>query len=116
VTSLVLEPMLALHVAFGVVFALLVGCHLAQRRVISRRLATRLLRVRALLAPASRLALVDGILLVLTLGMLVSGFWDLWAPHHTKIRWHALTGVALTAFLAVHTARRWRRLRVSQIR
>ncbi len=48
--------------------------------------------------------------------MLVSGFWDLWAPHHTKIRWHAITGVVLTIYLVVHSVRRWRRLRFSQIR
>ncbi len=116
ITSLVLEPVLSLHVAFGLIFVLLVGVHLAQRRRISKRLAVRLLKFQKLLAPPGRLALADGILFVMTMAMLLSGFWDLWAPHHTKIRWHAITGVVLTVYLAVHTVRRWRRLRFSQIR
>ena len=116
ITSLVLEPVLSLHVAFGLVFVLFVGFHLAQRRRVSKRLATRLLKVQKLLAPGGRLALADGFLFIITMAMLLSGFWDLWAPHHTKIRWHAITGVVLTIFLVVHTVRRWKRLRFSQIR
>jgi hypothetical protein len=116
ITSLVLEPVLSLHVAFGLLFVLLVGVHLAQRRRISKRLALRLLKIQKLLAPPGRLALADGFLFIMTMAMLISGFWDLWAPHHTKIRWHAITGVVLTIYLAVHTVRRWRRLRFSQIR
>jgi hypothetical protein len=116
ITSLVLEPVLSLHIAFGVVFVVLVGCHLVQRRRISTRMAVRLLHVRKLLEPAGRLALADGFLFIISSAMLFSGFWDLWAPHHTKIRWHAITGVVLTLYLAVHTIRRWRRLRFSQIR
>ncbi len=116
ITSLVLEPVLTLHVIFGIVFVLFVGFHLAQRRRISHRLAVRLLKVQKLLGSAGRLALADGFLFIITVAMLISGFWDLWAPHHTKIRWHAITGVVLTIYLVVHTARRWRRLRFSQIR
>jgi len=116
IASLVLEPVLSLHVAFGLVFVLFVGIHLAQRRRISKRLALRLLKVHKLLMPAGRLALADGILFIITLAMLFSGFWDLWAPHHTKIRWHAITGVVLTIYLVVHSVRRWKRLRFSQIR
>jgi hypothetical protein len=111
-----LEPILTLHVAFGVAFVLLVGCHLAQRRRISKRLARRLLQVRSLLLPGSRMALADGFLFIITTAMLISGFWDLWAPHHTKIRWHAITGVVLAIFLVVHTLRRQKRLRFSEIR
>lgn len=44
--------------------------------------------------------------------MLVSGFWDWFAGHPTKIRWHAITGVVLP----VHTARRRSRLRRSRVR
>src|SRR5580700_10553578 len=95
ITSLVLEPVLSLHVAFGLLFVLLVGVHLAQRRRISKRLAVRLLKIQKLLAPPGRLALADGFLFIMTMAMLISGFWDLWAPHHTKIRWHAITGVVL---------------------
>lgn len=116
ITSLVLEPVISLHVAFGLLFALFVGFHLAQRRRISKRLALRLMRVQKLFLPAGRLALADGLLFIMTLAMLVSGFWDLWAPHRTKIRWHAITGVVLTIYLLVHTVRRWKRLRFSQIR
>jgi hypothetical protein len=116
IASLVLEPVLILHVALGLVFVLFAGIHLAQRRRISKRLAIRLLRVKKLLLPAGRLALADGFLFIITLAMLFSGFWDLWATHHSKIRWHAITGVVLTIYLVVHTVRRWRRLRFSQIR
>ena len=116
ITSLVLQPVLSLHIAFGLVFVLLVGMHLAQRRRVSTRLIVRLLKFEKLLGPAGRLALADGFLFALSSAMLFSGFWDLWAPHHTKIRWHAVTGVVLTIFLTVHTLRRWRRLRFSQIR
>ena len=114
--SLVLEPELTLHVVFGVLFVLLVMCHLLQRRRVSRRLARRLLLVRKLLLPGSRMALADGFLFIITSAMLFSGFWDLWAPHHTKIRWHAITGVVLTVFLIVHSLRRRKRLRLSTIR
>ena len=116
IVSLVLEPILVLHVIFGVLFVFLVACHLAQRRRISKRLAVRLLKARGLLLPGSRLALADGFLFIVTSAMLISGFWDLWAPHHTKIRWHAITGVVMTVFLIVHTVRRRARLRISNIR
>jgi hypothetical protein len=116
VTSLVLETTLSLHVAFGLVFVVLVGCHLAQRRRVSTRMVVRLLKVQKLLAPAGRLALADGFLFIISWAMLVSGFWDLWAPHHTKLRWHAITGVVLTIYLVAHTIRRWKRMRFSEIR
>ena len=116
IVSLVLEPILVLHVIFGVLFVFLVACHLAQRRRISKRLAVRLLKARGLLLPGSRLALADGFLFIVTSAMLISGFWDLWAPHHTKIRWHAITGVVMTGFLIVHSVRRRARLRISNIR
>ena len=116
IVSLVLEPILVLHVIFGVLFVFLVACHLAQRRRISKRLAVRLLKARGLLLPGSRLALADGFLFIVTSAMLISGFWDLWAPHHTKIWWHAITGVVMTVFLIVHTVRRRARLRISNIR
>ena len=116
ITSLVFEPVLILHVVLGLAFALLVGIHLAVRRRVSKRLAVRLLKILRGLLPADRLALADGLLFIITSAMLVSGFWDLWAAHHTKIRWHAITGVVLTIYIAVHTARRWGRLRFSKIR
>ncbi len=49
-------------------------------------------------------------------GMLVSGFWDWFAGHPTRIRWHALTGVALAVLLLIRKARRKSRLRRSRVR
>jgi hypothetical protein len=115
-TSLVFEPALALHVILGSVFVVLVGCHLAQRRRVSARLASRLLKVRDYLHPSGRLALSDTLLLVVTTVMLVSGFWDYWGPHRTNFRWHAHSGVLLAIYLVMHTLDRRRRLRLSQIR
>lgn len=66
--------------------------------------------------PAGRLALADLLLAVITAGMLASGFWDWFAEHPTKIRWHAITGVVLAILLAVHTIRRRSRLRRSAVR
>lgn len=117
VVSLVFEPLvLAIHIAVGLAFAVLAGMHLAQRRRVSARLLHRLARVRIPAGPAGRLALADLLLAVITAGMLVSGFWDWFAGHPTRIRWHAITGVVLAILLLVHTARRRRRLRRSTVR
>jgi hypothetical protein len=40
---------------------------------------------------------------------------DLIASHPTRVRWHAITGVALTGLLISHTLRRSRRLANSTI-
>ena len=54
VVSLVFEPLvLTIHIAVGLVFVVLVGLHLAQRRRVSARLLSRLARVRALARPAA---------------------------------------------------------------
>jgi hypothetical protein len=117
VVSLVFEPLvLAIHIAVGLAFAVLAGMHLAQRRRVSASLLARLARVKALARPAGRLAMADMMLAVITTGMLVSGFWDWFAGHPTRIRWHAITGVVLAVLLLVHTARRWSRLRRSKVR
>ena len=117
VASLVFEPLvLTIHIAVGLVFVALTGMHLAQRRRVSVRLLSRLARIRALARPAGRLALADALLAVITAGMLISGFWDWFAGHPTKVRWHAITGVVLAILLLIHTARRWPRLRRSKIR
>ena len=117
VVSLVFEPLvLTIHIAVGLVFTGLVGAHLAQRRRVSARLLSRLARVRALTRPAGRLALADALLAAVSTGMLISGFWDWFAGHPTKIRWHAITGVVLAILLLVHTVRRWSRLRRSKVR
>jgi hypothetical protein len=117
VVSLVFEPLvLTIHIVVGLAFAVLVGAHLVQRRRVSARLAARLVRVAGLSRPAGRLALADALLAMVTLAMLVSGFWDWFSGHPTRIRWHALTGVALAILLAFHTIRRWSRLRRSAVR
>lgn len=118
IVSLVFEPLiLAIHIAVGLAFAVLSVAHLVQRRRVSARLLTRLSRPgRTLAGPAGRLALADVLLAALAAGMLASGFWDWLAGHPTRIRWHAITGVALTVLLVVHTARRRSRLRRSKVR
>lgn len=117
VISLLFEGfMLTVHIAVGFVFVALVVVHLAQRRQVSTNLASRLLRVRGLHRPAGRLAVSDAFLTAVTVAMLVSGFWDWSAGHPTRIRWHAYTGVALAVLVLVHTLRRRRRLRRSQVR
>jgi hypothetical protein len=116
VVSLVLEPVLALHVIAGLIFVGLVAVHLVQRRRASVRLLLRLRRLKGVRRRVDRLAVADAILFLLTAAMLASGLWDLAIGHPTRIRWHAITGVALTACLVVHTLRRRSRLRRSQIR
>ncbi len=118
IVSLVFEPLvLAIHIAVGSAFAVLTGLHLVQRRRVSGRLLARLSRPgRSLAGRAGRLALADALLAAITAGMLASGFWDWAAGHPTRIRWHALTGVALAILLVVHTARRRSRMRRSKVR
>ena len=117
IVSLVLEPLvLTIHIAVGLVFAVLAGLHLVQRRRVSARLLARLARARILTRPSGRLALADLLLAVITAGMLVSGFWDWSAGHPAKIRWHAIAGVVLAILLLAHTVRRRSRLRRSAVR
>ena len=117
IVSLAFEPLvLTIHIAVGLVFAVLAGLHLAQRRRISARLLARLAQVRVLAGPAGRLALADLLLAVITVGMLASGFWDWFAGRPTKIRWHAIAGVLLAILLVAHTIRRRSRLRRSAVR
>jgi uncharacterized membrane protein YjgN (DUF898 family) len=114
-TSLVLEPMLTLHIALGLVFVWLVVVHLRQRRHTTAALARRYAHPSRLGQPAGRLALSNGVLLILTLVMLASGLWDWLSGDPTRIRWHAISGVVLAAYLAVHSYRRRRRLRTSRV-
>lgn len=116
VASLALEPVLMLHVTLGLVFVSLVAAHLLQRRHTSVALLRRLARPGGLYRRGGRMAVADAVLLVLTAGMLASGLWDWIQGHPTRIRWHALTGVALAVYLLAHTLRRRSRLRRSQIR
>jgi len=114
--SLAFEFVLTIHVLLGLAFVTLAGAHLAQRRRTSMNLARRLKRLDVFSRRGGRLAISDTVLLALTIGMLVSGFVDLGIGHPTRIRWHALSGVALAIYLAVHTLRRRSRLRTSQVR
>ena len=115
VASLALEPVLILHVVLGLVFVSLVSAHLLQRRHTSVALLRRLGRPGGFHSRAGRMAIADAALLVLTVGMLASGLWDWVEGHPTRIRWHALTGVALAVYLLAHTLKRRSRLRRSQI-
>jgi hypothetical protein len=115
VLSLLLEPVLTLHIVFGLIFVSLVAAHLWQRRHVSKSLMARLRTPRGWPQPGGRLALADLALLAVTAVMLASGLWD-WLAGRTTIRWHALSGVLLTGVTIVHVVRRRRRLRRSRIR
>jgi hypothetical protein len=114
-TSLIFEYVLTVHIVLGLIFIGFVVAHLVQRRRTSSRLARSLWRVRDWSRSPARLALADLFLTVVSIAMLASGFWDWSLGHPTKIRWHALTGFGLAAFLLIHTYRRRRRLRVSRV-
>ena len=114
--SLVEEPVLTLHIALGLLFVGLTVTHLVQRRRVSATLLTHLRQRPSLRPRSSRLAAADLLLLALTTAMLASGLWDWLAPHHTRIRWHAISGVLLAGLLLVHTVRRRRRLLTSNVR
>jgi len=116
IVSLALEFVLTVHIVVGLLFVALVVCHLVQRRKISAKLARRLTRFTTAQSRLARMAISDALLVVLTLGMLASGFVDVAIGHPTQIRWHALLGVALTVYLVVHTLRRRTRLKSSAIR
>jgi hypothetical protein len=114
VVSLILEPVLGVHIALGLFFVWLVVMHLAQRR----RTAAALLRQsrRMSWSRSQRMAFADLLLALLTLGVLVSGIVDWALGQPTPIRWHAITGVLLAIALCIHTVRRRRRLRGSEVR
>lgn len=114
--SVVLEPILTVHIIVGLMFVGFVVVHLLQRRRTSAKLLHRLTRLRGLHRRSGRLALADALLFVVTAGMLVSGLWDFAMGHPTRIRWHAVTGVILVAYLIIHTLRRRTRLRRSHVR
>jgi hypothetical protein len=115
VSLLFVASVLLIHIIVGLLFVVLVCVHLVQRRRASMRLARQLPRLGSLQRGIGRMALADAVLLLMTTGMLASGLWDWASGHPSRIRWHAVTGVALAVLLLIHTLRRRGRLRRSRI-
>ena len=113
--SLFFEPMLTIHIVAGLVFIGFSVAHIRQRRRTATNLLGRLAHPLTLHRAQGRLALADAMLAVLTLAMLATGLWDWLSGEPTRTRWHAISGVILTGFLAVHTFRRRTRLRRSRV-
>ena len=111
------DAILTIHIGFGLLFVWLVIAHLVQRRRVGAKLLDQLRRPSWRLRSV-RLAFSDLLLLVMTAVMLGTGLWDWLAPHANwrGVHWHAISGLALAALLAIHTVRRRRRLLRSQIR
>jgi hypothetical protein len=112
------DPILTVHIGFGLLFVGLVVTHLVQRRRTGAKLLSRLARRPSWRVRSVRLAVSDLLLLVATVAVLVTGLWDWLLPHANwrGIHWHAVSGLLLTALLVVHTVRRGRRLWRSQVR
>jgi hypothetical protein len=118
-----------LHVVAGVVFAGLVGVHVAQRRRTVRNLAGGLARLDGWRTSRGRLAMSDGVLAFLGANVLVSGIAD-WIDGRSlmlpvraltgipipALNWHTSTSLAFVIYLVVHVVRRRGRLRHSRIR
>jgi hypothetical protein len=118
-----LHVRIAIHTDVGLVFVGLVVVHLAQRPRTIARMATRIVRARTIAGRGIRPAVSDLLLLFITLNVLVSGVldWNRGAPIQLPLpgpfgRWHAISGLALVVYLAVHVWRRRKRLRRSTIR
>jgi hypothetical protein len=116
------------HLVIGSAFVGLVVVHVAQRRHTVVRLLGNVARPATWLRRRGRLAWSDLILALLTLNVLASGSYDLatgnqlilqprdWGIPFRDIGWHVSAALLLTAYLAVHVARRWGRIRRSVIR
>jgi len=116
------------HLVIGSAFVALVVVHAAQRRHTVVRLMGNLTRPATWLRRRGRLAWSDLILALLTLNVLASGSYDLatgnqvilqprdWGIPFRDIGWHVSAALLLTAYLVVHVARRWGRIRRSVIR
>jgi hypothetical protein len=114
---------IAIHADVGLVFAGLVVAHLGQRRHRIARLLAKLRRARSRVDRELRLLASDGILACITVNVVVSGIfdWDRGTPLLVPFpkpfeRWHLTSSALLAGYLAVHVARRWRRIRRSTIR
>ena len=116
------------HLVLGSAFVSLVLVHLAQRRHTVARLLGSLGRPVTWLKRRGRLAWSDLLLALLTLNVLVSGVYDLATGNQVilhprssgipfrEIGWHVSAALLLLAYLCVHVARRWGRIRRSVIR
>lgn len=113
--SLVLEASLTIHIVLGFAFVALVVVHLAQRKRVSRNLVRQLIRRGVLQRRSGRLALSDALLVAMTVVMVGTGLLDVQLGHPTRIRWHALAGIALVLYLVLHTWWRRSRLRASRV-
>jgi hypothetical protein len=116
----------AIHADVGLVFAALVIVHLAQRRHRLVRMCTKLGRLRPFrpwVERELRLLASDALFAVITVNVIVSGVldWGRGAPLLLPFpapfqRWHLTSSAVLVVYLAVHVARRRKRLRRSTIR
>ncbi|HXA75398.1 MAG TPA: hypothetical protein VNV83_14245 [Acidimicrobiales bacterium] len=116
------------HLVIGSAFVGLVVIHVAQRRHTVARLLGNLGRPLTWLKRRGRLAWSDLILALLTLNVLVSGTYDMATGNQVilhprsigipfrDIGWHVSAALLLLAYLCVHVARRWGRMRRSVIR
>ena len=115
------------HLVIGSAFVGLVVIHVAQRRRTVLRLLGNLARPVTWLN-RGRLAWSDLILALVTLNVLASGMYDLVTGNQVilhprsagipfrDIGWHVSAALLLLAYLCVHVARRWARIRRSVIR
>jgi hypothetical protein len=113
----------AIHADVGLVFAVLVVVHLAQRRHRIARMLAQLMRIRPRVTRELRLLASDAILTFVTINVVVSGIvdWGRGSPSLLPLpqpfdRWHLTSSAVLVVYLVVHVARRRRRLRRSTIR
>jgi hypothetical protein len=116
------------HLVVGSAFLGLVLLHLVQRRHTVARLAVAVGRPFTWFKRRGRTAWSDLALALLTLNALFSGVYDLATGNQVVIQprsvgipfrdigWHVSAALLLLAYLCVHVARRWRRIRRSAIR
>jgi hypothetical protein len=126
--TVVLIPEGTPHVLVGLAFVAAVGIHVVQRRHTVMRLLGNLVRAHTWFSRRGRLAWSDMVLALLTVNLLASGTYDLLSGSKVMLHprdvgipfrdigWHALSAIVLLAYLCVHVARRWGRLRRSVIR
>jgi hypothetical protein len=116
------------HLVVGSAFVGLVLIHVVQRRHTVARLLGTLGRPLSWFKRRGRLAWSDLVLALLTLNVLASGIYDLATGNQVilhpqsagipfrDIGWHVSAALLLLAYLCVHVARRWGRIRRSVIR